>query len=224
SGTPGNVGHIRYIAGSNKQGTLQLSRALPFPVFAGDEAEIINTRGGGFTFQEVHQAINICLINANVQTPIVAELGDFDIGTRTFPIPPEFNEIDTIQSLDPRDTRDTGWQTLHSARAMGGDGWTVDHASRELVISGRSGHRIDGHTIRIYGRGKVPPLVNDDDTVDVNVEWLTNAAAAFLLMQAIGGPRALTPEWERKGNFFQQVADSLIDRTRPRRKPNTVRV
>ncbi len=34
----------------------------------------------------------------------------------------------------------------------------------------------------------------------------------------------LTPDWERKGNYFQQIADTLIDRTRPRRKPNTVRV
>lgn len=224
SGTPANVGQVRYINASNKQGTLQFARALPFPVFAGDEAEIVNTRGGGFTFQEVHAALNHCLRVANIQTPITAELGAFDVAGRTFEIPSEFNEIHTVQYHDPLDTRDTGWQTLHSSRSAGHDGWYVEPATRSLVISGRSGHMLDGHTVRIYGLGLAPPLIDDEDTAAVHPEWLVNAAAAFLLMQAIGGPRALTPEWERKGNYFQQIADSLIDRTRPRRRPNSVRV
>ena len=224
SGTPANVGQVRHIAASNNQGTLQFSRALPFPVFTGDEAEIVNTRGGGFTFQEVHNAINHCLRVANVSVPITAELGAFSISDRAIPIPGEFMEIDTVQYLDPTDRTNAGWQTLHAGRAAGQDGWAVDQASRTIVISGRAGHLVDGQTLRIYGRGKVPPLVTDDDTVDVHPEWLVNAAAAFLLLQAIGGPRALTPEWERKGSLFQQIADSLIDRTRPRRRPNTVRV
>ena len=224
AGTPANIGQIRYIAASSKQGTLQFSRALPFPVFAGDEAEIVNTRGGGFTFQEVHNALNHCLAVANVTVPLVAEAGAFDVTGRTIVIPEMFQEIDTVQWLDPTDTRSTGWQTLHSGRSAGYDGWYVDTASRELIISGRSGHMVNGMTVRIYGRGRAQPLVNDDDMIDVHPEWLVNAAAAFLLLQAVGGPRALTPEWERKGNYFQQIADSLIDRTRPRRRPNTVRV
>ncbi len=223
AGTPGNIGQVRYVSGSSKQGTLQFSDALPFPVFAGDEAEIINTRGGGFTFQEVHRALDHCLAVARIQTPIMAEAGSFAVTERDIPIPSEFSEIDTVQYKDPDDD-ETGWRTLHSSRSRGTDGWHVDHANRTLVISGRSGHWIDGMDIRIYGWGLAPPLVNDDDMIDVHPEWIVNAAAAFLLLQAIGTPRALTPDWERKGNYFQQIADSLIDRTRPRRRPNSVKV
>lgn len=224
SGTPANVGQVRYINASNKQGTLQFARELPFPVFAGDEAEIVNTRGGGFTFADVHNAINHCLLVANIQTPITAELGAFDVTTRAFEIPSEFNEIHTVQTLDPTSTRNAGWQTLHASRSMGHDGWRVEPATRSLIISGRSGYGLDGHSVRIYGLGLAPPLVDDEDKAHVDIDWLVHEAAAHLLMQAIGGPRALTPEWERKGNYFKQVADSRRDATRPRRAPNSVRV
>ena len=224
AGTPGNIGQVRYVSQSNKQATLQFNTGLPFPVFKGDEAEIINTRGSGFRFQDVHNALNHCLAVAKVQVPIMADLDAFDVTSREIPIPSEFNEVHTVQYRRDDDLHNTGWQTLHSARALGQDGWSIDRASRSIVISGRTGQWLDGQHVRLHGLGLAQPLTHDDDMIDVAVDWLVHAAAAFLLLQSINASSSLTPDWERKGNYFQQIADSLIDRTRPRRRPNSVKV
>lgn len=225
SGTPANIGQVRHVSGSSRAYTVQFSRSLPFPVFAGDEAEIINTRGGGFRFQQVHRAIDACLATAKVKRPLMYEVeAVFDRTTRTIPIPPEFDEIHAVQFRAGDADAATGWGNVKRGKVLGDDGWAVDHATRTVVIGGGTGTVLDGAAVRLYGLGPVQPLADDDDSVEVNPEWIANAVAAHLLLHAVGGPRALTPEWERKGSLFQQMADRLVDTTRPRRKPNSVRV
>lgn len=224
-GTPENIGQVRAITGSNRQATIQFSQALPADVAVGDEAEIINTRGGGFRFQQVHAAIDSCLVEANVQVPVVADVTDpFDRTTRTVTIPDTFNEIFGVQYQSVTGSGTEGWLNVKRAKTLGDDGWAVDHATRTVTVGGGTGSGLDGATVRLHGLGRVPLPVHDDDVVAVDPSWITYAASAFLLLNAIGGARSMTPEWERKGSLFQQEADRLIDRTRPRRKPNSVKV
>ena len=224
-GTPENLGELRGISGSNGQGTLNLTRALPAPVVEGDEAEIVNTYGGGIRIKQVHDAINTSIMRAGVEVPIEATIGDpFSIETRTIPIPPEFVTVHTVQARYPHDATCQGWRDVRRSQPNGGDGWSVERATRSIVIGGYTGSAAAEATIRILGTGRPKPMTSDNDISPVNAEWLLEDVSAKLMLRAIGGARSISPEHERKGFFRDQKADEMRDLTRMRRSPNTVRL
>lgn len=224
-GTVNNIGQLRAIAGSNGQGTINLMRSLPDSVQIGDEAEIVNTYGGGIRIQQVHDAINTSIIRARVEIPIAATIeGAFDTATRSVTIPPEFVTIHAVQAVYPDDEATHGWRDIRKAQGLGADGWSVERATGTLYIGGYTGTVLADATIRIFGFGHPPPMTSDDDISPVDAEWLIEDVTAKLLLRAIGGARSITPEWERKGFYRDQKANDIRDLVRVRRPPNSVRV
>lgn len=216
-----NAGQLRAIEGSNGQGRLQLTRALPDSVVEGDEAEIVNTYGMGVTIDRVHRSINTALMEAQVDVRASATISDaFDVTTRSFDIPPQFTAVDGLHYTLPTDSATQGIREVQHAKTMGSLGWYVDRANRRVYIGGYPGLMMDGGTITLRGWGTPPPLETDDDIAPIHPEWIIAEVASALLLRSIGTARSISPEWERKGFFLAQKAERLRDTIRPRRSPN----
>lgn len=220
-GTPNNLGQIRKVQGSSSDGRLQLTRSLPESVAIGDEAEIVNTLGMGITIPRVHRAIDIAIMEAQVDVQITATIGTaFDSATRSFDIPAAFTAVDGVYANYTSDLDTQSVRKIPHAKDRGANGWWVDVANRSVYIGGLHGTLLNGATITLHGWGRPQPIAHDDDVCPVNAEWLLARVKASLLLRPIGGGRSVTPEWERQGYFYEQQAERLRDAVRPRRAPN----
>lgn len=221
SGTAANLGEIRYVTGSSQQQRgLGFGIALPADTKAGDEAEMLNTRGTGFHLQDVHDAINQAIrgIAGRALVPAGTDEIAYSRGTAIV-VPPEFATIENVQ-WQPANSQCAEWRTLPKATRVGGFGWSVDPAAREVVIAGKPGWRLDGGLVKVWGLAPPPELLDDADQTALDPEWLTNATAALLLRGRY--LRMPTPETERLVYMLSQKADALERRATSRRSPFSV--
>lgn len=217
-GTAANLGQQRFVASSSgQQRSLFFDVPLPAATKVGDECELINTRGVGYRFQDVHDAINEQISIAADRALITAasDLSTFRNGME-IPIPADFRTVERVQFTDPLCTP-IQWRTTPKATRPGGNGWWVDRASRALWITGRYGCVVNGQQIKVWGLAEPGPLYDDNDETEIDKEWLTYAAlSALMRARAIRMP---TPETDRLMFLLSQRADQLRAKLIVRRGP-----
>lgn len=220
-GTTANLGEIRYVTGSSSQQRgIGFGIALPAATATGDEAEMLNTRGTGFRIQDVHDAINQAIRGIANRALVPAGTDDLAYARGNAIIAPaDFATIENVQWKRAND-QCAEWRSLPKATRPNGFGWSVDPATREVVIAGRPGWWIDGGTVKVWGLAPPPELFDDGDETKLDPEWLTNAAAALLLRARY--LRMPTPETERLVYMLSQKADALERRATSRRSPFSV--
>lgn len=223
-GTAANLGLIRYVSGSSSdESAIGFRQSLPAEPIAGDECEMVNTRGIGYRIADVHDAIN-----QSIRQVAGRELGslssvdsDYAYGT-AITVPAEFVTVEDVQWQDPYDT--VRFHALPKASRPNGKGWWVDRATRTVQITGRIRHLNgwwceDGPTrsVRVWGLAQPAELYDDDDQTDLDPMWLIANTLSLLLRGRYY--RMPTPETERLMYDAVQEARSLIARVTARRSP-----
>ena len=221
-GTPANLGQVRYVAGSSATArNISFADPLPAATQAGDEAEMVNTRGLGFHLDEVHDAINAAITEIAPQAMVVVAgtTAPFSYGTG-LAIPATFATVERVAWQDPDDP--DVWHDLPRARRPDGHGWWYDPTTREIKISGTPGRTAHGKTVQLWG-GELPGLLAaDTDVTTVHPAWLRAEAKAKLLYARF--LRMPQPEIERAMAYAMQEARQLRGRAITRRSPHAVRV
>jgi hypothetical protein len=216
-GTAANIGEIRYVQNSSQiQRAIGFGVALPTATAVGDEAEMINTRGTGYHFLEVHDAINQAIRSASSRalTPTPVEVASYTRGD-SISIPPEFETVEGMEWLDEND--DAVWHSIPYAIRSTGRGWWINRNARTVEVNGNINSQIDGRTIRLWGLTAPDPLYSDSDETSVDAEWIAMQARAILSFSRY--MRMPTPETERVTFLFEQRAGYLRGKLVTRRSP-----
>jgi hypothetical protein len=201
-GTEANLGEIRYVTGSSaSQMAIGFGVSLPADTAEGDEGELINTRGIGFRFRDVHEAINraIRTVAGDALVPTSVTSATYARGDG-IALPDEFATVEYVQWLDPSD--DTIWRTVPKAPRLNGAGWAVDRSTRTVVIGGSWSTTLDGQTVQVWGLAEPAELDSDTDATTINPEYVKVQAEAYLM-------RALYLKYKTQelGNIATQLRD-----------------
>lgn len=216
-GTAANIGQQRYITGSSStQRAIGFGIPLPAYTMAGDEAEMINGRGIGYQFQDVHNSINehLRMIAQQVLVTSGANESPYAYGSPIV-LPPEWRTVEFVQWQDQYDQY--LWRNVPKADRPNGNGWWVDKATRTLNITGKSGQNISGFTARVWGLVEPAELYDDNDVTVVDAEWLKFAVVASMLRMK--QMKMFMPEMERMMFQLSQKADALREKINSKRSP-----
>lgn len=219
-GTAANIGEIRYVTGSSAtQRAIGFGVSLPAVTAVGDECELINTRGTGYRVQDANDAINRAIRMMRDLSPVMTSHDDsvFAKG-EGIPVPANFVTIERVQWNDETDA--DVWHTIKKARALNQRGWFVDHSTRTIVVGNDLMTNLDGRTFRIWGLAEPSELWDDEDTTEVNEDYIVAMAKAVLTSARY--LRMPTPETERSMFMIQQQANALRSRAITRRGPFSV--
>lgn len=223
-GTAANLGQTRPVQGSSQNAmALTFTYALPVGTEIGDEAELVNTFGMGWTFEDAHSAINTTIEEARSygSVPISEDIAvAFDeAGDRTVAIPETFVGIERVQYVDSV----TGHPVnIRRANVLGANGWAVDSANREILINGVQAYRAHEQVIRLYGYGDPAPLTDDADTTALDPEWLHLKVCGRLLLSPIRSRQS--QDMQGQGLYYSDKADRLRARLTPLFGPSYVRL
>lgn len=223
-GQAANLGLERYVGfSSSSQRSLGFNIALPVDVIIGDECELINTRGTGFRFQDVHDAINqsIRTISDRFLEPAATEESVYTYGSGII-LPSEFQTVENVQWQDPCDS--SFWRTLPKAPRANGLGWWVDRPSRMVMVTGQLRNfypcQDTTRTVRVWGLQEPVELYDDRDTTSVSYDWLVSNTRRILAEARFA--TYPMPELERMIFAGMQRADQLLPRVVTRRGPFSV--
>jgi hypothetical protein len=180
-GTVANLGEQRYVTGSSRTNrSLTVDYDFPAETAVGDEAELINTHGTGYRFDDVAIAIDAAVESASnmAREPVVLDVTDtYNRATGDLTIPDDWV---AVTGVDWRNSSDEPWNALEMAGKRLSSGWGVDRARRLITISGERSLYLDTKAVRIYGLRKPQPIPNDDDVTGINAEWLVARAVSEL--------------------------------------------
>lgn len=224
SGTAANLGQTRLVNGSS-QAAMSLTFAAPLPAapVLGDEVELVNTFGMGWTFEDVHHAINASIAEAHdaALVPLTDDSADaFDqAGVREVPIPATWTHIERVQYLDPTTEHVVN---IRRANVHGANGWAVDHANRTVLISGEQAYRADTAIIRLHGYGQPAALMADTDETSLDNEWLMLKVCSRLLLNVVRSRSAA--DTQGQGLYYADKADKLRARLTPLLGPSATRI
>lgn len=209
-----NAGQMRYITGSSRNDSaVTLNRPLPYPTQEGDEADITNAYGIGVTFRAVHDAINFAIAVARDYklTPVTYETSEpWDGTTDSIPVPMDMVGVERVEAIDDCDTA----RSITRASRGGGYGWSLDHSRHAVLLRGPDAKRANGWRFRITGYTLPGELTADDDTTEVDIEWLVDMATSHLCLDTLLS-RQNNGEWGSKGMLYQQRADRVLSRLTP---------
>lgn len=214
-GTAQNLGLIRYVSGSANRG-IGFGVALGAATQVGDECWLINTRGIGYRFQDVYDAINQAIRDAGSHGLVLASVttATYTRGTG-IALPASFATVEDVQWRDPNDT--TVWRSIKKAVRANANGWWVDPYTRTIVIGDPMASKITGRTINVWGLGVPAELTNDTAVTPINGKWLAAAAAATIARGKF--MRNPTPETERVMLTFMSESVALRPLIVGRRSP-----
>jgi hypothetical protein len=219
-GTANNIGTVhRVTSTSDSASTITFTPAAPANVALGDEAEVVNERGIGFTFADYHRAINRAITDAFPAAVVMlrSEIsGAFDADTPEIDVPAEMSEVYAVEWGDD----DGFWHPLRKATSTNGYGWMVDPAAGQLRLLGAPAMQADTGTLRVLGYGRQAELTSDDDTCALNPEWIVAQACYHL---ALGG-RDKDHEYGSLALVYQKEALQLRARLRTFRRSASERV
>jgi hypothetical protein len=216
-GTAANLGLTRYVQSSSSSlRAIAFGITLPAATTTGDECEMVNTRGVGYRFQDIHDAINEsirtvsdrALVTAATQAGVYAR-------ANAIPIPVGFKTIENVQWQDQ--SYGLAWHNIPKAKTLNGNGWWVDRANRTLQLTGNPAWNADAMNIQVWGLAEPPEMFNDADLTEVDQEWLKfNTLATLMRAKSIKMP---TPETDRLMYMLSSKADQLRAKILIRRSP-----
>lgn len=156
--------------------SISLGSGLVAAPATGDEAWLFNIGGMGTRIHVYDATINDAIrsLGHAAATVYSDELTDaWDVDDPWVDIPAEFTHISGVQ-YEGADGIFYDVQTSAIA---------VDLVQRKFTISKPYSTEADGYNIVLLGKQAHPELTDDDDTTDVDYEWLTSQVAASILLQ-----------------------------------------
>ena len=223
-GTAANLGQTRRVSGYNgTTQTLTFQTALPAAVAEGDEVELTNAYGIGVTHDGVHRSLNwaIAIARNAALVPAYEEVADTFDGrsARTVALPETWVGIESVDYQHPASAE---WKPVKHARKRGQDGWSVDHANRTVIINGDWAGKLDGYDLRLYGYTMQDPLTSDDDTIAIDIEWVTDKATGHLMLD-VSRSRA-GADWGNQALYYEQQARESLTMLTPNLGPSFTRI
>ena len=219
-GHASNVGQERFVtAFSPTTRTLTFDPVLAAPIAVGDEAELWNRNGLGWTPTEVHRAINAAIGDAAALggLPVVVQLTSaFVADTGSIALPLGIDAVHEVRYLDTG----TSWLPIPYAEGALAGGWSASGYDGLLEIEGGSRWSADGATLRVTGTGRPDRLAAEDDRTTVNPEWLVFQALAKLMNMG----KHRDPDRERMVGYYQRLADDRKHSAAPTRPAGSVPV
>lgn len=220
AGTPANIGMIRYVTGSSSSSrAIGWGVSLPSDTATLDECEMVNSRGTGYRFDDVHEAINrsIRAVKDKALIPSGIDLVDFARGV-PIDVPAEWATIEGIEWQSSTDS--TMWHSIPMASRVNGNGWFADPFTRTVTLNGHPAMRANGRSVRMWGLTEPIELYHDDDESDVDYDYIVMQAQANL--SRARHLRMPTPETQRTMEGLQGMAISARARTITPRSPFSV--
>lgn len=216
---PNNSGQERRVtASSGTTFSVTLNRNLPGITREGDTAHLFNLSGKGFRPQ-IYDAMIRTVVDEAYPTfllEIERSVSAFPTDSRRIAIPAEFAAVHSLY-LDDDDV-DIDYRRVPPSRREGRYqvGFSVDRASRELVINGDWRDEASGIPYRIGGYARHPVPQSDNDYIVIPERWLNLEVSARLAARRRADQQSSSwaIEW---GRLAQEERGSIMTP----RKPNT---
>lgn len=214
---PDNTGQQRRVTGSS--GTtfsVTLDRNLPGVVREGDTAHLFNLSGKGFRPQIYDSMIRTVVDEAypTFLLEIERTVSSFPTDSRRIAIPAEFAAVHSL-SLDDDDA-DNDYRRVPPSRREGRYqiGFSVDRASREIVVNGDWSDESSGIPYRIGGYARHPVPQSDNDYIVIPERWLSLEVSARLAARRRGDQQSSSwaIEW---GRLAQEERGSIMTPRKP---------
>lgn len=211
-----NVGHRARISSYNANtNTITITPAALTSFAVGDQVDVFNTRGRGWSIAEYDRAINAAIDDAFplALVDFYEDVDDaFDWESPTIDIPASFLEVYDIAWLDPHSG------VYVPIRRGAFYGWSAREGT--ITILDRPGQSAHDRMLRIFGYGRHPRLQSDSDSTTLHVKYIV-ARAAFRLIRA-------TPDRETsRGNMvmlYKEDSERALTLIRTIKKKKSVRV
>lgn len=203
AGTLDNRGRIvRVVDSSLSSASLTLGSGLSVAPFTGDEAWLYNIGGSGNRINTYDAVINDTIRSLGEQGfPVYSEdlSATWDRLIYWVDLPAAFTHVSSVHYQDI----EANWFVVPS------HGFELDLVNKRFALAPEYANLAHGYTVRINGKTNPSALVDDDDETDVDFEWLTQEAAAMLLLQARDQFRV------NKGGMLKNNADALRGKAGP---------
>jgi hypothetical protein len=184
---------------------------------SGDVVDLYNFRGRGSTYDQYNDHINDAIRVArdlHALVPMTVEGEDaYNYQTRRIAVPDELVSLAYVTFTETH----TGRRRKISSRDM-----TVDRLSREVVF-GSYAYGWNGYTPTFVGYGMPDLLEDDDDTTEIEAEWLFNEVKAQILERQVASGM---PVGSQDRLYLQERTEAGGKRPMiiTRALPNTVRL
>lgn len=210
AGTADNIGVTTRVSGNSRAQT-SLTVAPPFPAATavGDEIEVWNEDDQGITPGRVHawldEAVDavapVHLIDAATVEVTFAR------ATPLLALPADWVGVYAASWQDARGL----WRELpRGSRAL-----RVDRVSRTVELLTAAARLADGRPVRLHGKARPGPMLDDAAVAPVDPEWLVTQVAAWAV-DAMSANRwgQAKAEYMSRGAGLQQQADALRGKAR----------
>jgi hypothetical protein len=173
--------------------TLTFQPDAPVPPVAGDIAELWSVSERIGSISALHRLINFSIAQ-------VADLA----GSEVYAPDQTFNQRTGILTI-PAEWAEFGgadWtETNGYVRPVRNRWLRVNPGRRTVEIWGTGADRASQRSVALFGYPRCQPLLSDDDTTEVNAEWIVEAVAeAITLARSWAGADAAAAE--RRANFW----------------------
>lgn len=215
SSWPQNIGHIGTVmSNSPAEKSINIEPPMPMPSMPGDEFDLYNYRGNGWTVDQYNSAINQSISRAGDEHSPLPYVATIDHDDEYLTIPAEFSHFSGVQAVDRRGSR----------KEVPTKDYSIMRGTRELTLKGRYSYRGGQYrTLRIVGSRRPDQLLTDDARTHIPFDWMVEQAAAILLSHDVS--MGITQgERDRLLAMKQQGADgrrSMVIRSFP---PNTFKL
>lgn len=216
----GNTGQRRRVIGSSGSVyNVQFDRALPAITREGDVAHLFNLRGEGFLPDAYDTAIRSVISEAYPTFLIEIErvASSFPSDTRRVAIPEEFIAVHSVYLDDDSACNDLRRVPYAGREGRYRSGFSVDRASREIVVNGSWHEAARGMDYRIGGYARHPIPKTDNDYVIIPEMWLRLETSSRMASRRRGDTESAgwAVDW---GNAARQERGNIYTP----RKPGTI--
>lgn len=203
SGPFDNLGvKVRVIDSTMASTSLTLNDGLPEAPQVGNYVQLYNIGGTGNRMHTYDAVINDTILSLGEQgEPVYSQVlsSAWDRDVTWVDIPTAFTQVGSVQYQ----TYEGNWVTVPS------HGLEIDFVNKEFALAPEYANEADGYTIRMNGKTFVAQLLGDIDETDVDFEWLTQEAAATLLLQTRDQYKV------NKGGMLKNNADAIRGKAGP---------
>lgn len=192
---------------------------------AGQERKVINQVGGVFTVNyawttlpdvtsrfEIHKQYSTDKITQSIKRAQQSvknrcwlpytDAGQVMTSAVSYTIPALYVYIDTVYSVDSLGNRVELFD------------WYIDRANRKIVLKSP----VDGNTLVLQGSKRVPDLVDDSSTIELNIDYLILKSCAYLKRSHSAGPQTDPDNNMQNSLVYEQEALRVLQRT-PQKLP-----
>lgn len=186
--------------------------ALSSATAADDVMELWNERGVGWYPDEVNDAINRAIgsVEGIVTSPVVSDPVAFDITDPYVAIPPEWRFFGGARYAESNSDDGLIWHEIDEELLV------INDVARTVRIKDPMSNRVDTRQVELYGDIQSSLLTHDQQSTNVDAEWLTAHVAWQLMMTRMRRSTGNDAEVSTMMAFLKTTADGARGRARTR--------